>query len=417
MSASSDPRATFPPTVTFINGEADVSPVTLFLAGGRTPIAATDMQDAAVTSSTNAQNDIGQPNVSPAVQAAATSTFVLRIGATTDFPTVITNGSPVAIICYARDPYNNGTNFNGDVRFTSDDPSAQLPGQTTLVNGQHAGLMFTFHTDNVRHVTTTSVDNPALHGTTAGTYVHPDHLVMDPLTAGPACASTTVHASAQLANGSLDTTYDHLSATPSSTDAAATFNPATVTFTAGQATFGVTFSQAGNPRVTLKDNILTSLSTTSSPVNITLAPTSTLVFNGIPSTAQTGTQVMFGLSAKNGCGNPATDATVHFTSDDPQASLPQDTSFAGSGGTLSNLSVTFNTAGAHTIVATKLGGGATATSSAISVTSTQPPPNTASSTGGCTTAAGGSARPFALMGLLLACWQLAHRTRPGRRRS
>src|SRR5262249_9004271 len=38
MSASSDPRATFPAAVTFTNGDADVSPVTLFLAGGRTPI-------------------------------------------------------------------------------------------------------------------------------------------------------------------------------------------------------------------------------------------------------------------------------------------------------------------------------------------------------------------------------------------
>ncbi len=416
MSAASDPRATFPPTVTFTNGEADVSPATLFLAGGRTPITATDTRNAAVTSNTNAQADIGQANVSPSVQPATTTTFILRVGPTVDFPTAITNGSPVTVVCSARDAYNNLANFNGNVRFTSDDPGAELPPETTLVNGQRGGLMFRFHTDNVRRVTTTSVDEPTLHGTTAGTYVHPDHFAFDAI-AGQTCASTTVHASARLANGNLDTTYDHLGTTPSSTDTAATFNPATVTFTGGQATFGVTFSQVGQPTVRLRDNILPSLSTVSSAANITLALTSSLLFNGTPSTAQIGTPVTFGLAAKNACGNPTTEATVHFTSDDPQASLPSDTSFAGSGGTISNLPVTFNTAGNHNIVATKVGGGATATSSVISVTgSTQQPPQPQTANTGCSATAGGSAGPFALMGLILAGWQLAQGMRASRRR-
>jgi len=86
---------------------------------------------------------------------------------------------------------------------------------------------------------------------------------------------------------------------------------------------------------------------------------------------------------------------------------------------VSNLSATFNTAGNHTITATKVGGGASVTSTAVNVTGTtqQPPQNQASSTGGCSAAAGGASGPFALMGLLLAAWHLARGERSRRRRA
>jgi hypothetical protein len=416
MSASSDPRATFPSTVTFTDGDADVSPVTLFLAGGRT-IMATDTLNAASSSNTNAQSDIGQPLVSPSVQPAATSTFTVRVSPTVDFPTASLNGASVTATCASLDAYGNITSSNVTVHFTSDDANAELPGDATLVNGQRNGLVFTFHSDGTRHVTITQVDDPSIHGTTAGTYVHPDHYTFDAIS-GQACASTMVHAAARFANGNLDTTYDHLDATPSSSDTTATFNPATVTFTGGQATYAVTFRHSGNQTVTLKDRILTSLSATSSPTNITAATTSSLTFNGLPSNAQTGTSVPFSLTAKDGCGNAATDATVSFTTGDPQASLPSNTSFAGTNGTVSNLAVTFNTAGSYTITATKVGGGASATSSAITVTapSTQQPPQAQTASSGCTAAAGSTA-PFALMGVLLVGWQLAQGGRSRRRRT
>ena len=517
LSASSDPRAQFPATVTFTNGDADVSPATLFLAGGRTPITATDTLNALSTSNTNAQTDIGQPLVSPAVQPAATSTFTLRQSPTVDFPTALTNGTSVTATCASRDPYGNITTANVTVHFTSDDPNADLPADATLVNGQRSGLVFTFHSDSTRHVTITQVDDPSIRGTTAGTYVHPDHIDFDAIS-GQTCSNTNVHATARLANGSVDTTYHQLNATPSSSDQNATFNPTTVTFTSGQATFAASFHQSGNPTVTLRDAILTTFTATSSPANVTLgpvttfgitglgssvtagtalsltvsardcaatrndyagranvtsndtqaslptspvqftggtatvsatlktagtgktvtvqdvsngsvtatvsttvnaAPTSSLVFNGIPATAQSGSAVTFSLSAKDAYNNATTDATVHFTSDDPQATLPADRSFAGSGGTVSNLSATFNTAGNHTITATKVGGGASVTSTAVNVTGTtqQPPQNQASSTGGCSAAAGGASGPFALMGLLLAAWHLARGERSRRRRA
>src|SRR5262249_43172532 len=122
MSATSDPRATFPPSVTFTDGEADVSPVTLFLAGVRTPITATDTLNAAVSSNTNAQADIGQPLVSPTVQPGPTSTFTLRVSPTVDFPSVLLNGASVTVVCAARDAFGNITNSTATVHFTSDDP-------------------------------------------------------------------------------------------------------------------------------------------------------------------------------------------------------------------------------------------------------------------------------------------------------
>jgi hypothetical protein len=134
---------------------------------------------------------------------------------------------------------------------------------------------------------------------------------------------------------------------------------------------------------------------------------------------QTGITLTFSLSAKDAYGNPTTQATVHFTTDDPQAALPADQNFSGSGGTKSNLSATFFTGGNHTIIATQVGGGASATSSAINVTSssTQPAQNLATSNSGCSATAGGSAGPFALMGLILAGWQLVQGMRASRRRS
>jgi hypothetical protein len=168
----------------------------------------------------------------------------------------------------------------------------------------------------------------------------------------------------------------------------------------------------------VQDTQTQSLSVTATTA-VSAGPTKALLFSGLPTTAQAGSAVTFTLSAKDDYGNATTDATVHFASDDPQASLPQDQSFAGSGGTKSNLTATFNTAGNHSIVATKVGGGATATSSPINVTSTttQPPQNLANTNSGCSATAGGSAEPFALMGLMLAGWQLAQAMRSRRRRS
>src|SRR5262249_38293834 len=159
---------------------------------------------------------------SPTVQPGPTSTFTLRVSPTVDFPSVLLNGASVTVVCAARDAFGNITNSTATVHFTSDDPNAELPADAVLVNGQRNGLVFKFHTDDVRHVTTTQVDNPSISGTTAGTYVHPDHFDFDPIT-GTTCQLTNVQATARLGDGSLDGTFDQLSATPSSSDTGATF--------------------------------------------------------------------------------------------------------------------------------------------------------------------------------------------------
>ena len=79
-----------------------------------------------------------------------------------------------------------------------------------------------------------------------------------------------------------------------------------------------------------------------------------------------GTSVLVGITAKDAAGNTIFNysGTAHFTSTDPAASLPPDTTLTNGTGTFN---VTFNTKGSQTVSVTDLATGVTGTSVSVTV--------------------------------------------------
>ena len=124
---------------------------------------------------------------------------------------------------------------------------------------------------------------------------------------------------------------------------------------------------------TLTANPLTRLTisqgfTTSNIVTIPVGPGPLTKFQVNPQVGilTAGTSVLVGITAQDAAGNTLFNysGTLHFTSTDPKAVLPPDTTLSNGTGTFT---VTFNTTGTQTVSATDLATGVTGTSASITV--------------------------------------------------
>ena len=144
--------------------------------------------------------------------------------------------------------------------------------------------------------------------------------------------------------------------------------PANSTLTNGAGTFSVTLKTAGAQTVTATDTA-TGISGTSGSISVIGAATHLSVT--APGSATTGTAFNFTVSALDASNNIVTNysGTVHFTSSDPQASLPGNSMLTGGAGTFS---VTFlKTVGTQTVIATDtVSASITGSSNSINVTAT-----------------------------------------------
>jgi hypothetical protein len=138
----------------------------------------------------------------------------------------------------------------------------------------------------------------------------------------------------------------------SSTDPQAVL-PADYTFTTADASvhsFLVTGRTAGAQTITVRDaatgTIVGTVTITDTP-----AATATFVVDGFPSPVTAGTTASVTVTAEDAYGNTATGytGTVHFTSSDPQAVLPDDATLTNGIGTFD---VTLKTAGTQSFTAT-----------------------------------------------------------------
>src|SRR5204863_6104465 len=130
--------------------------------------------------------------------------------------------------------------------------------------------------------------------------------------------------------------------------------PSDYTFVGGDAgvhTFsnGVTFVTAGSQTVTATDTVTSSI--TGSATTTVNAAAATHFTVTAPATATAGTAFIFTVRALDAFNNTATTygGTLHFTSSDPQATLPADTTLSGGTG---SFIATLKTAGTRTITAT-----------------------------------------------------------------
>ena len=140
-----------------------------------------------------------------------------------------------------------------------------------------------------------------------------------------------------------------------SSDAQASL-PGDYTFTAadmGVHTFSVTLKTAGNQTVTATDTTSASFMG-SATVAVTPAAVSRLAVAGFPSPVTAGTVHTFEVAAKDAYGNTVPDytGTVHFTSSDPRAIVPEDYTFTAADGGRQVFGAVLRTAGTQSLSAT-----------------------------------------------------------------
>jgi hypothetical protein len=129
-----------------------------------------------------------------------------------------------------------------------------------------------------------------------------------------------------------------------------------VTLTSGQATFATSTLGLGSHPITATysgdANFASSVSASLSQ-QITASAAARLVVAGFASSVAAGTAQPFTITAQDASGNTAAGyvGTIHFTSNDPQATLPADYTFTGADAGVHTFTATLRTAGAQTITA------------------------------------------------------------------
>jgi hypothetical protein len=275
---------------------------------------------------------------------AAASTFALSF-----FPPS-TAGQPISVRITAYDAYGNvATGYSGTVHFSSSDPQAVLPADTTLSNGtgsfdialRTAGDVTLTATDVSDHSITASAD-VSVSPAAASNFV-----LSAPAssTAGqPVSVTVTAHDSfGNVANGYSGTIHF------TSSDAKAIL-PANATLNNGTATFSVTFKTLGVKSLTATDTVNPALTAIPSSIQVTGAASGFLL-SSFPATTAAGATQTITLTVKDAFGTivKAYRGTVHFTSSDPQAVLPANYTFTAADAGVHTFSITLKTAGSRSI--------------------------------------------------------------------
>jgi hypothetical protein len=127
--------------------------------------------------------------------------------------------------------------------------------------------------------------------------------------------------------------------------------PANATLSNGIGTFNATLKTAGSQSLTATDTANAALTGSETGVTVNPAATSQFVVTGFPSSVTAGAVGNFTVIAEDLYGNvtPGYSGTVHFTSSDPQATLPGSATLTNGIGTFS---ATLKTAGSQSLTVT-----------------------------------------------------------------
>jgi hypothetical protein len=266
-------------------------------------------------------------------------------------------GAAVPLVVTALDVGGHRIAYTGTVHFTSTDPHAVLPPDYTFTpadNGQH---VFTVTLTTAGNQVVTITDTKNSQQTTDAR-----------ITVIPAAASTLVVSgfpsptTAGVPGGVLVTALDpygnvatgyrgtvHLT----SSDGQAVLE-ADHTFTPGDNgvySFAATLKTVGTQSITATDTATSTITGTQSGIVVNPAAASTFAVTASPTTITAGDFVTITVTAYDPYGNVATgySGMVHFTSSDPQANLPVDSTLTNGTGTFT---AKLYTAGVQTITAT-----------------------------------------------------------------
>jgi len=298
----------------------------------------------------------GSQTLTVADAAAAKSTTVpitvtagsaggLALSTTTPNPTV---GTSFSFTVTAQDANGNvDPTYAGTVHFTSSDPSAVLPPNSTLTNGQ-GSFSATLNKAGSQTIVATDTATAAITGTLAlnvrGTAASLDVVVPATAKAGTAFS---VAVTAKNSDGTTATGYNGTVHFTSSDTSTGVVLPPDSPLTNGQGTFSATLAKAGTQTLTAADSN-NALSTTVT-VAISAASATKLVLASSASPVA-GTSFGFSVTAQDQFGNTdlAYAGTVHFTSSDTATGvvLPADTMLSNGQATLA---ATLIKSGAQTI--------------------------------------------------------------------
>jgi hypothetical protein len=278
--------------------------------------------------------------------------------------TAATAGTPFAVTVAALDAKGNPAyNYTGTVQFSSNDPSAVLPGNYTFTAGDlgmHVFMTVTLETAGTHSVTATDTVT-GITGKQTGIVVSPAavsqfKVVMSAgsVTAGKALSVTVT---AQDAYGNTVTNYNgtvHFTSSDSQAEL-----PADYTFVPGtdngvhKFAAAVTLKTAGSQTVTVRDTSNGSVAGTSGTVTVGPAAATHFMLSA-PASVARGVLFSFTVTALDAYGNVATGytGTVHFTSSDGRAVLPIDYTFQASDAGVVTFQAILNTAGVQSLTAT-----------------------------------------------------------------
>jgi probable HAF family extracellular repeat protein len=241
------------------------------------------------------------------------------------------------------------TNYSGTVRFTSSDAQAALPTASRLTNG--AGTFsVTFATPGSQTITATDSNSPSITGTTNPVTVL-DSATFFFVTAPSNSTEGFAFDISVTATDAANRTVTSYSGTIhfTSSDGKALLPPDS-TLTNGTGTFAVTLNSLGGQTITATDTNTASITAT---ISITVVRNvATQLSVALPRSGWSpGNPLRFTVTALDAANNASASypGTVHFTSTDPAASLPSNSTLTN--GT-ANFSATLNTIGHQTITAT-----------------------------------------------------------------
>jgi hypothetical protein len=341
--SSSDTSALLPADYAFTAADsgAHTFTATLKTLGSQT-LMATD-----TGTSTVSGTEAGIAVVSPATHLAITG-----------LPSTITAGQAFNITVTALDAANHpDALFTDTVHFQSVDPGAVLPADYTFQPSDRGSRMFsiTLTRTETLPLVVTDLERPAIVGLRGGITVAPAAaaaLVVSGFpfvdTSGVAhpFTVTAVDAFGNQAGSYRGTVHFGVSG-----GGAATL-PAAYTFTAadrGAHTFVATLRLPGGIQSLTATDVAGGLSGVEPAIAVHSSATH-LVLTFVKTSTQAGQQVGLRVTARDALGNPDPlfQDTLHFSSSDPQAVLPDDQAFAGLNGT-ETFPITLGTAGSQSI--------------------------------------------------------------------
>jgi hypothetical protein len=311
---------------------------------------------------TDATNSLAGTSGGIAVSNGPAALFGFRVR-----PTTAVSGAAFSVNLLALDIYGNlASNYTGTVHFTSSDPSAALPTNTTLSSGQ-GSFSATLYALGNQSITATDSVTSSITNTQAVTVTTPPALRLRVSTAAAATSGTPDTVTVTALDASGNTARGYTGTVHFTSSAADATLPVDTTLVNGVGSFPVTFKAVGHYSVTATDTATSSITGTSGSVNVTAGAATQL-----KATAQSSAVVnrQFGVvvQALDAYGNVATGytGTIHLTSTDPNAVLPANgVLYSGQRTFL----VTLKTVGSQTVTATDTVNSAfTATTGAVTIT-------------------------------------------------